>query len=382
MTLEQILAQVFPNLPAAHRAEYAPLMEDAFAEFEITTKLRLAAVLGQLGVESRELAVWEESLTYSAKRLCVVWPKRFPTLAAAAPFANNPHALAQKVYGGRMGNRDPDDGFKYRGRTPVQLTGRDMYRDVGSRLGLPLEDNPDLANDKAVAFRAVGCFFRDIKRILHLADQRQFKSVTIAVNGGLTDFDTRQKYYERALIVIPDDFQIASAQPHTVPVLPDVKPSDVHQEIEPEQDATTPVAEPPTDSSGSSVSSAVLSGGVASALGASALVGQASAQSPAATDAVATVQKVKQSWASKITSWWPMVSGPVVAAWLAIKGALGDPRVQVGIVVLFVVGFAVGAWLWNESKKRQAAQQHKLIDLAAAPDKRTVVIMPPPPKAG
>ena len=390
MTLEQILALVFPHLPAASRAEYAPLMQDAFAEFEITTKLRLAAVLGQLGVESRELAVWEENLNYSAKRLCAVWPKRFPTLAAAAPFANNPQALANKVYGGRMGNSGPNDGWMFRGRTPVQLTGRDMYAQVGKILKLPLEENPDLVNDKANAFRGVGAFFRDIKSILNLADQRQFKGVTIAVNGGLTDFATRLQYYERALGVIPDDFKLERAAPPTVPVLPDTKPADVHEEVEEEVAATTtttnataeqtppPPATQPAQPTPPATQPAQADASVLSAPVAAVVVTQPAAQA----GAVEAAQKVQQSTSSKVISWFPMVAGPLAAIWLGIKAALDNPFVLAAIVLFVIGGFIVGAWLWNESKKRQMAQQQKLIEAAAATDKQTVVINPAPPKAG
>lgn len=87
----------------------------------------------------------EENLNYSAKRLTQVWPSRFPSLAAATPYANNPQKLANKVYGGRMGNDGPDDGWRYRGRGFVQVTGRDNYAKYG------LADNPDAASQNDAA---------------------------------------------------------------------------------------------------------------------------------------------------------------------------------------------------------------------------------------
>jgi len=83
-----------------------------------------------------------------------------------------------------------------------------------------------------------------------------------------------------------------------------------------------------------------------------------------------------------VTAWFPMIAGPIAAIWLGIKASLENPFVLVAVVVFVVGGFVVGAWLWNESKKRQAAAQHKLIEAAAATDKQTVVINPPPPSAG
>lgn len=378
MKLEEILAQVYPTLPAAQRAEYAPLMEAAFAEFEINTRLRIAAVLGQLGVESNELKVWQENLNYSAKRLCAVWPKRFPTLDAAAPFANNPQALANKVYGGRMGNTGPDDGWTYRGRTPVQLTGREMYRQVGKFLNLPLEDSPDLANDKANAFRAVGCFFRDIKAMLSLADAGDFKGVTFKVNGGYTDLEKRTQYYQSALKVIPDGFKLTPSAPPPV----------AHEEADEEAAAVTPPAEETTPAPAPqdaqpapqvvTVETPAQGAPVVVAVTQPAVVQQPTVQP----NVVEAAQKVEQSNSSKVTSWFPMIAGPIAAIWLGIKASLENPFVLAAIVLFVVGGFVVGAWLWNESKKRQAAAQHKLIEAAAATDKQTVVINPPPPKAG
>lgn len=86
-----------------------------------------------------------ENLNYSAKRLTEVWKTRFPTLASATPYANNPQKLANKVYGGRNGNVGPDDGWRYRGRGLVQITFKDNYAKYG------LADNPDKASEVGTA---------------------------------------------------------------------------------------------------------------------------------------------------------------------------------------------------------------------------------------
>lgn len=395
MKLEEILAQVYPHLPAAQRAEYAPLMEAAFTEFDITTKPRIAAVLSQLGVESNELKVWEENLNYSAKRLCQVWPKRFPTLDAATPFANNPRALADKVYAGRMGNTGPEDGYNYRGRTPVQLTGRDNYKQVSKFLKLPLEDNPDLANDKTTAFRVVGSYFRDIRPMLNVADKGDIKAVTFAVNGGYTDLEKRTQYYQTALKVIPDGFKLTPSAPQTAPVVHEETGEEEAAASVAEQPATTPATHDlqpePQPATVVTSQAAAVDASAQSATTVAAPVTQPTVvvqppvvvQQPTVQPGVVeAAQKVQQSNSSKATAWFPMIAGPLAAIWLGIKASLENPFVLAAVVVFVVGGFVVGAWLWNESKKRQAAAQHKLIDAAAATDKQTVVINPPPPKAG
>lgn len=93
-----------------------------------------------------------ENLNYaSAARIRAVWPSRFPTEASAKPFVRNPQGLANKVYGGRMGNVGVDDGWRYRGRGFSQLTGRDNYARAGRKLLADLERNPDLASSPKIA---------------------------------------------------------------------------------------------------------------------------------------------------------------------------------------------------------------------------------------
>lgn len=108
----------------------------------------LAAILAEVYHETGgTMQPVEENLNYSAKRLTQVWPGRFPTIASAQPYANNPQKLANKVYGGRMGNTGPNDGWMFRGRGLPQITGRDNYRRAG------IEGNPDKALEMVTAVR-------------------------------------------------------------------------------------------------------------------------------------------------------------------------------------------------------------------------------------
>lgn len=156
--------------------------------------LRLAHFLAQVCHETGGLTVLEENLNYrTPERLMAVWPSRFRTVAAARPFVRSPRALANKVYGGRMGNVDPDDGWKYRGRGLLQITGREHYARNGRALGIPLEAQPELAiaPEHAVAialetWRASGC---DAP-----ADANDIVAVTRRINGGLIGLPDRRAW--------------------------------------------------------------------------------------------------------------------------------------------------------------------------------------------
>lgn len=92
-----------------------------------------------------KLSPVSENLNYSAKRITEVWPLRFKTISAAAPYANNPEKLANFVYGGRLGNNKTGDGWLYRGRGYPQLTGKTGYEKFGKLLNINLVNNPELA---------------------------------------------------------------------------------------------------------------------------------------------------------------------------------------------------------------------------------------------
>ena len=150
---------------------------------------RQALILGQLKHESQSFKRLEENLNYSAKRLTEVFPNRFPTIESAKPYANNPAALAEKVYGGRkdLGNSE-GEGYKYRGRGLVQLTGKNNYKKYGEELFLAgvLDDpnalvtNPDLLLSPKISAAASLAYLNDRAKNATTADE-----FTKAVNPGL-----------------------------------------------------------------------------------------------------------------------------------------------------------------------------------------------------
>lgn len=145
--------------------------------------------LGQVLHESDGLTQFSENLSYSAERLCAVWPGRFPTLADARPYARNPEALANKVYGGRMGNIYLGDGWKFRGRGPIQLTGRENYAFVGDLVGQDLTSIPELMEQPRYALEATIAWWENKIPDSMLGDTER---VSRRVNGGLIGLADRE----------------------------------------------------------------------------------------------------------------------------------------------------------------------------------------------
>lgn len=165
---------------------------DAFAKFGIVTDLRLAHFMGQVSVECDDGERFTELLSYShPRRLMAVYESHFPTLESALPYIHQPEKLANLVYNGRMGNRSgTDDGWKYRGRGYIQLTGLDNYRTIGLLTDLDLVGNPDLAIDPKHAL-AVTCAFWSNAKLNALADLGSVLAVTKRVNGGVNGLSER-----------------------------------------------------------------------------------------------------------------------------------------------------------------------------------------------
>src|SRR5713226_4099532 len=140
---EAVLQTVMPR--CKEPTNWVAPLNAAMARFDINDARRAAAFLAQIAHESAELCSLTENLSYSAARLMSVWPKRFPTVAAAQQYERNPEKLANFVYASRLGNGDENsgDGWRYRGRGLIQVTGRGNYCAAGTALDLALEDDPD-----------------------------------------------------------------------------------------------------------------------------------------------------------------------------------------------------------------------------------------------
>ena len=191
MLTVQTLRKVFPQCPDPEL--WAQALAPAMKRYGIDTPARMASFLAQTGHESAQFSRLSENLRYrSAKRLMQVWPKRFPSEAAAGPYVDNPEQLANFVYAKRLGNGDASsgDGYRYRGRGILQITGRSNYAAVGQALDLDLIGDPDLLLQPEHAAMSAAWFW-DSRGLNALADDRtddddleDFTRITRLINGG------------------------------------------------------------------------------------------------------------------------------------------------------------------------------------------------------
>lgn len=192
-----VLRAAMPRCPRP--VEWSVALSDAAAFFALTDPDEVAMLLAQIGHESADLSRLVESLNYSAPRLKAVWPSRFATIQAAEVFAGKPEELANFVYAGRMGNGDSasGDGWKYRGRGPLQLTGRDGYAAFEQATGWPVTVFPDLVAEDVRIGAASACWYWR-KRVR----MGSIQSVTRQINGGLHGLEDRIERFERAQAAI------------------------------------------------------------------------------------------------------------------------------------------------------------------------------------
>jgi putative chitinase len=194
---------------------FVSALNAAMSRYAINTPPRMAAFIAQAGHESAQFTRMVENLNYSAQGLASTWPGRFAIDRAATPpqpnalalsLARMPEAIANAVYGGRMGNTLPGDGWRYRGRGLLQNTGKDNYRLCGAAIGLPLIDEPDLLLEPGPAAMAAGWFW-SANRLNALADTGNIGDIGSIINTGRrgnvpAGADERKALYQRALKVL------------------------------------------------------------------------------------------------------------------------------------------------------------------------------------
>jgi len=176
------------------------MLPDTIAKFELNTPLRLAHFLAQAGHESGGFKAVQENLNYGAKGLLGIFKKYFPTPEKAALYERKPEKIANLVYGGRMGNgpEPTGEGWKFRGRGYIQLTGKDNYKAFDAVVAESIVDNPDLVATKYPLLSAAWFFH---KNGLHkIADKGATDAVvtevTKRVNGGTIGLPDRIKHFK------------------------------------------------------------------------------------------------------------------------------------------------------------------------------------------
>ncbi len=183
--------------------DLADALTESFDKYEINTVNRAAGFLAQCGHESAGFTILQENLNYSADGLNKIFKKYFPTVAAATPYARNPEKIANKVYGGRMGNgpESSGDGYKFRGRGAIQLTGRDNYTQFAKAVGLTLDEAvADLETlDGAIES---ACWFWKKNGLNGICDKDDIVLMTKRINGGTIGLDDRKKHYNHAKEVL------------------------------------------------------------------------------------------------------------------------------------------------------------------------------------
>lgn len=184
-------------------AEWLDALNDTFARFEINTPYRQAAFIGQCGHECGNFRILEENLNYRAETLMKLWPKRFPTREIADQYARNPKKIANMVYSNRMGNRDEasGDGYRFRGRGCIQLTGHANYFHAGKALGVDFVMEPDLVATPKYAALTAGWFW-DTHKCNYMADTKNWEKLTRKINGGLIGLADRVKHIDHAIAVL------------------------------------------------------------------------------------------------------------------------------------------------------------------------------------
>lgn len=199
LTLEHVQALLKGNkeVEAWHKA-----MVKVFPKYKIDTPERIAGFIAQTAHESLNFTILEENLNYRAETLDKIFPKYFVKAGRkAADYAKQPEKIANIVYGGRMGNNQPGDGYLFRGRGIIQLTGRDNYTNFGKTVNKSAEEVASYVTSKEGAIESA-CWYWNSRNINKAADAGDIVLMTKLINGGTIGLEDRKKHYLHALAVL------------------------------------------------------------------------------------------------------------------------------------------------------------------------------------
>lgn len=212
---KQVLATL--GVSSARAEKYLPDLNALLPRYNIDTPLRIAHFLSQVLHESSRLKYTLENMTYSATRLRQVFPRYFTETQAQA-YANKPQSIGSRVYKGRMGNGDEasGDGYRFRGRGLIQLTGRSNYGEFSSWVGEDVVASPGLVSDKYAVASAV--FFWETNNLNTLAELDDYRKITKRINGGYNGLTDRMELLLQAkeLLNASDDVPALTSPTHQV----------------------------------------------------------------------------------------------------------------------------------------------------------------------
>ena len=199
-------ADLFPNCKDPEG--WVNAMNEVFPKYEINTPERIAAFIAQCGHESGGWRTFSENLNYSAKALDAIFGKYFKRAGRdAQAYHRQPEKIANVVYAGRMSNGDTDsgDGWKYRGRGPIQLTGKANYSAFSADMDVDAVDSPDnVSEDKEMALMSA-IWYWNKNSLNKYADSGDIKTMTKRINGGYIGLEDRIHHWEMALTAMGED---------------------------------------------------------------------------------------------------------------------------------------------------------------------------------
>lgn len=204
MITEEQLKKLLPKNP--YVSYWHKALTQLFPDYEINTPQRMAAFIAQCAHESGGFVFLTENLNYRWQSLRKIFPKYFPDDSIAQDYANRPNkqeAIANRIYASRMGNGDEasGDGYRFRGRGLIQLTGRHNY----TWFAASLEISPEEATEYLTTFEGAAqsaCWFWESNKLNQWADKNDILTLTKRINGGTIGLDDRIKHYEHALHVL------------------------------------------------------------------------------------------------------------------------------------------------------------------------------------
>jgi putative chitinase len=224
---EEHLAAMIPTNKKV--SSWYAAMQEIFPKYDITTPNRIAGFIAQCAHESNNFNSLEENLNYKEATLLKVFPRYFGEgKRSAKEYAGKPEMIANYVYmdefrTSKMGNVQPGDGWRFRGRGLKQLTGRENYTNFGKSVGMTAEEAAEYVATEKGAIESA-CWFWNAKKLNAIADSGDIVKMTKVINGGDIGLADRQKRWEGALAILGGKVSVSAAAPAAKsPAAPAVK---------------------------------------------------------------------------------------------------------------------------------------------------------------